>query len=83
LGKIKVIHIITRMDRGGSAQNTLLTCYGLKEKYEVMLIHGPSLESRMTALEKQSVDKRIKKGSGRGRKSNHHPVFSAKSIPCP
>lgn len=66
MGKIKVIHIITRMDRGGSAQNTLLTCYGLKEKYEVMLIHGPSLESRMTALEKQSVDKRIKRAQEGG-----------------
>ena len=54
------------MDRGGSAQNTLLTCYGLKEKYEVMLIHGPSLESRMTALEKQSVDKRIKRAQEGG-----------------
>lgn len=66
MGKIKVIHIITRMDRGGSAQNTLLTCYGLKEKYEVMLIHGPSLESRMTALEKESVDKRIKRAQEGG-----------------
>lgn len=52
----KVIHIITRLDRGGSAQNTLLTCLGLNEdKYKVFLVHGLTLESRMTEREKQSV----------------------------
>lgn len=40
--KIKVIHIITRLDKGGSAENTFLTLKGLdKSRYEVSLIAGP------------------------------------------
>ncbi len=40
--KIKVIHIITRLDKGGSAENTFLTVKGLdKEKYDVTLMSGP------------------------------------------
>jgi hypothetical protein len=66
LDKIKVIHIITRLDRGGSAQNTLLTCHELSERYEMVLAHGLSLESKMTGWEKQSVDRRVKEAEGRG-----------------
>lgn len=52
----RIVHIITRLDRGGSAQNTLLTCLGLdKKKYKILLIHGLSLESQMTEKEKQCV----------------------------
>lgn len=40
--KIKVLHIITRLDKGGSAENTFLTLKGLdKEKYDVTLMSGP------------------------------------------
>lgn len=43
--KIKIAHIITRLDRGGSAENTLLTATFLnKERYEVALIYGETLE---------------------------------------
>jgi len=42
---IKVLHIITRMDRGGSAQNTLLTCHELSQKYAFVLAQGLSIES--------------------------------------
>ncbi len=53
---MQVVHIITRLDRGGSAQNTLLTCLGLSQaKYQIVLVHGLALESRMTEREKQSV----------------------------
>jgi glycosyltransferase involved in cell wall biosynthesis len=55
----KILHIITRLDRGGSAENTVLTCLGLRERYELVLVHGLSLESRMTDWEKQSVYSRI------------------------
>jgi len=55
--RIKIVHIITRMDRGGSAQNTLLTCAALSGSYEQVLVHGLSLESRMTELERRSVEK--------------------------
>ena len=53
--KPKVLHIITRLDMGGSAQNTLLTCRELAEKYDILLAHGLSIESGMTDLEKQTL----------------------------
>jgi len=62
----KIFHVITRLDRGGSAENTLLTCLGLADKYELMLVHGLSLESQMTALEKESVDRGIEKAENAG-----------------
>lgn len=40
--KIKVLHIITRLDKGGSAENTFLTVKGLdKQRYDVILMSGP------------------------------------------
>jgi glycosyltransferase involved in cell wall biosynthesis len=53
---IKVLHIITRLDMGGSAQNTLLSCKELSGKYEILLVHGLSHESGMSDLEKQIVE---------------------------
>ncbi|MGD9305730.1 MAG: glycosyltransferase family 4 protein [Desulfobacterales bacterium] len=55
----KILHIITRLDMGGSAQNTLLTCRELSAKYEMVLVHGLSLESKMTDSEKHRVKKGI------------------------
>ncbi len=64
---IKILHIITRLDAGGSAQNTLLTCLGLnKDKYDVVLVHGFSLESQMTQQERASVGRGIKKAKDQG-----------------
>ena len=54
--KSKVMHIITRLDMGGSAQNTLLTCKELAEKYRMVLVHGLSLESGMTDREMQTLE---------------------------
>ncbi|MFN3550198.1 MAG: glycosyltransferase family 4 protein [Endomicrobiia bacterium] len=43
LKKIKIVHIITRLDKGGSAENVLVTCKNLdKEKYDIVLIYGKS-----------------------------------------
>jgi len=40
--KIKVLHIITRLDKGGSAENTFLNLVGLdKNIYDVTLMSGP------------------------------------------
>ncbi len=44
----KILHIITRLDMGGSAQNTLLSCKELCAKYEIILVHGLSRESGMS-----------------------------------
>ncbi len=58
INKITVMHIITRMDMGGSAQNTLLTCLGLdKSRYRVTLVTGLSRESRMTEAETEAVNR--------------------------
>ncbi len=43
LKKTKIVHIITRLDKGGSSENVLLTCQNLdKNKYEPVLIYGLS-----------------------------------------
>lgn len=45
MNRIKVVHIITRLDRGGSADNTLITVMGLNRKrFEVTLIAGKTTE---------------------------------------
>ena len=55
--KIKVLHIITRFDKGGSAQNTYLTLLGLKkENFKPCLITGLSLESEMKDEEMKSKE---------------------------
>jgi glycosyltransferase involved in cell wall biosynthesis len=53
---IKIIHIITRLDMGGSAQNTLQTCQQLSCKYQILLAYGLSKESKMTGSEKGAVE---------------------------
>jgi glycosyltransferase involved in cell wall biosynthesis len=41
--KIKVIHVITRFDKGGSAENTFITVRDLdKDRYDVVLVTGAS-----------------------------------------
>jgi glycosyltransferase involved in cell wall biosynthesis len=55
----KILHLITRLDMGGSAQNTLLTCHNLSRQYEMIMVCGLSQESNMTAPEREAVDKQI------------------------
>jgi len=63
----KVLHIITRLDMGGSAQNTLQTCLHLDhDRYRVALAHGLSHESGMTADEEQTVADGIRAATDRG-----------------
>jgi glycosyltransferase involved in cell wall biosynthesis len=62
----KILHIITRLDMGGSAQNTLLSCIKLCEKYEIMLVHGLSHESGMSDLEKQIVVDGVENARSKG-----------------
>jgi len=60
MGKTKVIHVITRFDKGGSSENTFLTVQGLdKEKYEVILIRGLSDESDMGPEEAAAVERNL------------------------
>lgn len=47
--KKSVVHIITRLDKGGSAENTLATCHRLDpKKYDVTLIYGHSTYTTQT-----------------------------------
>jgi glycosyltransferase involved in cell wall biosynthesis len=62
----KILHIITRLDMGGSAQNTLLTCKELSGKFETILVHGLSHESGMSDLEKKIVEDGIEKAKAQG-----------------
>ena len=62
----KILHIITRLDMGGSAQNTLLTCKELSGKYEIILVHGLSHESGMSGLEKKIVEDGVEKAKKNG-----------------
>ena len=54
------------MDMGGSAQNTLLTCIGLSDRYELILVYGLSRESRMTETERQTVERELAVARNKG-----------------
>ena len=65
--KYKIIHLITSLDKGGSAENTLLTVLGIdKKKYEVVLAKGPTYESRMSKEEHASVIADLKEAQLKG-----------------
>ena len=65
--KIKVIHIITRLVMGGSAQNTLLTALNHDpQRHSVSLIKGSTHESAMTETETQLVTKQLTTAKKRG-----------------
>ncbi|MBI4619597.1 MAG: glycosyltransferase family 4 protein [Desulfobacterales bacterium] len=65
--KVKVLHVITRLDKGGSAENTLLTTLGLNNnKYDVVLIKGLSIESDMSVEERTYVDEGLKQAELKG-----------------
>lgn len=65
--KTRVIHVITRFDKGGSAENTYLTAAGLdRNAYEVLLVMGPSGESEMGPLERASVEENLSRLRAQG-----------------
>lgn len=54
-GPVTCVHIITRMDKGGSAENTYLTVKNLnRDKFKPVLIIGPTIESEMSAQERKT-----------------------------
>jgi glycosyltransferase involved in cell wall biosynthesis len=58
--KIKVIHVITRFDKGGSAENTFLTVRDLdKSRYDVVFIKGTSPRGDSGDLETEAVEANI------------------------
>ncbi len=69
------------MDMGGSAQNTLFTCLGLADKYDLSLVYGLSLESRMTAAESRSVEEKMALARKKGVKCIPMPPLARKINP--
>ena len=52
---VTCVHIITRMDKGGSAENTFLTVKHLdRDRFRPVLIMGPTSESHMSPQERQA-----------------------------
>lgn len=67
MSRIRVIHVITRFDKGGSAENTCLTAMGLDpELYEVRLVVGASEESDMGPDEQACVEENLARLRARG-----------------
>ena len=54
-GPITCVHIITRMDKGGSAENTFLTLRHLnRDRFKPVLMIGPTTESEMSPKERDA-----------------------------
>lgn len=60
-GLIRICHIITRLDRGGSSDNTLLTVLGLQGKgFQFCVLKGPGEPGEPPSpLERKAVDRGI------------------------
>jgi len=89
MAKIKIVHIITRFDKGGSSENTFLTTLGFdKDKYDVILIKGLSGESLMGENEATVVEKNLIEAESSGIKvinvaelmRNIHPINDLKAF---
>ncbi|MDQ6972054.1 MAG: glycosyltransferase family 4 protein [Mariprofundaceae bacterium] len=58
---MRILHLITRMDGGGSAVNTLLCSIGQQQAgHQVTLAAGPSEESQMTGSEQGQLAERMR-----------------------
>jgi len=58
---LRILHLITRMDGGGSAVNTILCAIGQqKAGHQVTLAIGPSEESKMSTVEREQLEARMR-----------------------
>jgi glycosyltransferase involved in cell wall biosynthesis len=80
-GKIRVVHIITRLILGGAQENTLLTLEGLKKRayYDVTLLTGPALGPE-GSLTKEAKRRGIKPVIIPPLRRNIHPWLDLKSL---
>ena len=70
---VTVLHIITRLDRGGSAENVLLTAIGLPQAdWQVTLATGPARQP-IPALEQQMVEAGVTMVTVPALQRNIHP----------
>ena len=62
-----MLHIITRFDKGGSAENTYLTLIGLSRAgYDLILVTGPSDESQSGEREREAVRANLERAERAG-----------------
>lgn len=55
--KVRIAHVITRFDKGGSAENTWLTVTGLDPtRYDVTLIYGDTTGSHTSDRERNAIE---------------------------
>ncbi len=80
-GKIKVVHIITRLILGGAQENTLLTVEGLRKtgNYDVTLFTGPPLGPEGSLIE-EARRRGIKPVIIKSLRRNIHPWLDFKSF---
>lgn len=57
--KPRVFHVITRLIAGGAQENTILSCQGLSERYDITLVSGPP-EGREGSLVEDARDRGIR-----------------------
>ncbi|MBI5015005.1 MAG: glycosyltransferase [Deltaproteobacteria bacterium] len=56
-----ICHVVTRLDRGGSAENTILTALHQRRRgHDVSVVCGPTVETGMGIAETTSVDERTR-----------------------
>jgi len=64
---LRILHLITRMDGGGSAVNTILCAIGQQQAgHQVTLACGPSEESLMTGSERGQLEVRMRQFADAG-----------------
>jgi len=65
--RARIVHIITRFDKGGSAENTFLTVTGLDPAcYEVTLLYGDPGIANISAPEAAAVAENLARARERG-----------------
>ncbi|MDO9542467.1 MAG: glycosyltransferase family 4 protein [Kiritimatiellia bacterium] len=81
--KHKVIHVITRFDKGGSAENTFLTVRGLDpERYEVILIRGLARQSPAGISETRAIASNLEEARKAGVRILTIPELVRNIQPC-
>jgi len=87
--KIKILNLITRQDKGGSAETVLLACLKLCELgHEVILVKGSTFESQMSPQEEAAAGRDLKNAQRKGLRiitnpflvRRVHPVFDLLSL---
>ena len=80
---MRILHLITRMDRGGSAVNTLVSAIQqLKQGNDVVLAMGLSEESEMSADESYRVTGPDPGFGPQSRPPNGSVLHYASMLPC-